>query len=556
MTQNRYILFFATLLTLAGTLPAQTEAWRKPYYPTTDEQYDAEAEKAPQALCYCKNGDIYSCGNSTYYYCDCRMGASFAFPLRQVISDTTWFTASVNDLQQGMTAYWFSDCSVRMEVYATCASKDPTIALTIGRDQMREMDVESINKKIEEMGNLGTIIGSVLKPRIRVYPIGGGSGEVHCYPYDQGPLSTCDDLLPVRTSMTYISNHSEDVYQLQPATMPNSGQMYVQWKEKNNRSCLLAVRRSSCDGEVVAQCTLADSVRLFFPDPALIRSAKAGGQSLYFHFAHRSEDVGRIRFRSNPTFVSLATDTAICQGRGLQLADTLLTQTTNYAGDTCWLRGDSVAIHSYRLTITPPETLHDTLRLKSTDLPYIYRNQERIPQDGWGDYDLTIHTPWQCDTRYLLHVAHLINYTQGTIDTTLCEGKPFVFEGKTYTTDTTFTDSTWLDADTYSRMSIRVQFVPQPTEYDTIYPTQDELAKGYLYAAALRYIYAYGEYDFTVTANGKCTRYIHLVADKPITSATEEVPVAPKAMLYRDADGTIYIRRADKRYTLLGQQMQ
>lgn len=70
-----------------------------------------------------------------YYFCDCYEGAStFRFPLSTQISDTVWYTASVDDVRKGLTAYWFADCSVTLEVYALCSGKTPTISMTVGKD--------------------------------------------------------------------------------------------------------------------------------------------------------------------------------------------------------------------------------------------------------------------------------------------------------------------------------------------------------------------------------------------------------------------------------------
>lgn len=148
-----------------------------------------------------------------YYFCDCYEGAStFRFPLSTQISDTVWYTASVDDVRKGLTAYWFADCSVTLEVYALCSGKTPTISMTIGKDQMREMDATSVNQKIDEMGDAAGQLISALTPHIRVYPNGTCSGQVYVYPYNEGPHSTCEATLPVRTSMTYVSNHADDVY--------------------------------------------------------------------------------------------------------------------------------------------------------------------------------------------------------------------------------------------------------------------------------------------------------------------------------------------------------
>ena len=68
-----------------------------------------------------------------YYYCACDESSSpFSFPYEAEVKDTLWFTATMNDLRQGISAYWFANSSVTMEVYAFCSSKEPTITMTVG----------------------------------------------------------------------------------------------------------------------------------------------------------------------------------------------------------------------------------------------------------------------------------------------------------------------------------------------------------------------------------------------------------------------------------------
>ena len=93
--------------------------------------------------------------DAPYFFCDCEYNSiAFSFPVDTIISDTTWWTATVEDMRKGISAYWFADCSVTMEVYALCVSNTPTIVQKVGKDKMCEMDVSEINKKLEEMENL------------------------------------------------------------------------------------------------------------------------------------------------------------------------------------------------------------------------------------------------------------------------------------------------------------------------------------------------------------------------------------------------------------------
>lgn len=523
-----------------------------------DAENDAENEavsEAEKASYICRK--LQASLNAPYYFCDCRESAStFAFPLTDQIADTVWYTASVDDLRKGLTAYWFADCSVTIEVRALCSSETPTISMTVGKDQMREMDAAGINQKIDEMGEVAGELLSTLTPHIRVYPNGKCSGKVYVFPYNEGPHSTCEATLPVRTSMTYVSNHADDVYEWEADRLPSSGAVFVQWKEQKNNPCEVWVTRGSCSGTEVARTTLADSTKLFFPDKQLIQSAKKAGESLFFHFAHSSDKVGRIRFRTNPKFVSQVTDTTICQGMGLQLADTLLTQTTLYTNDTTWLRGDTIAVRAYNLTVDAPQPQRDTLRVKSKELPMLYRNQEYIPRGGYGDYDLTIHTAGACDERYLLSVEHRVEYTDVAIDTTLCEGKTLTVGGVAYSRDTTIQSEGWIDEDTYARMDIRIEFSAPETEYDTVYVSLADLSgDGYYYAAANAWIEAPGDYTYTVRRKNQCTRVIELAVREQIESGLTKIGTdKPISHLFIAPDGTIFVLREGKKYTLLGQE--
>ena len=493
-----------------------------------------------------------------YYFCDCREGGSvFQFPLDEQISDTVWYTATVDEVRKGLTAYWFADCSVTIEVYALCSAKSPTISMTVGKDQMREMDAVYINKKIDEMGTVAGSLISAVEPHIRVYPNGKGVGHVYVFPYNEGPHSTCATTLPVRPSMTYVSNHTDDVYEWEPDRLPASGSVYVQWKEEKNHPCDVWVTRGSCTGAEVARTTLSDSTKLFFPDKSLIQSAKQAGESLFFHFSHAANKVGRIRFRTNPKFIPIVTDTTVCQGKGLQLADTLLAQTAYYNNDTAWYRGDTVYINAYNLTVVAPEPQRDTLRVKAAQLPIIYRNQEYIAKGGYGDYDFTIHTPDGCDERYLLCVEHLITHTSLRIDTTLCEGKTLIVNGTEYDSDTLIQTAGWTDEDTYADMYISVRFIVPETEYDTVYVPKEEMSKdGYYYAPAGEWIEEYGDYFYTVRKANQCTRQIELCVRELVPSAIGGAASAQRvSTLYRSPEGTLYIVREGKRYNLLGQEI-
>ena len=457
---------------------------------------------------------------SPYYYCQCRNNSRpFAFPMIVEVTDTMWFSATFNDMKQGLCAYWFADCSVTFEVYAFCNSKVSAIKMTIGKNQMREMSIEDIQTKLDQMGEQAEMLGQVLTPRMRVYPnkeAGNTGGTVYCYPYDQGPVSTCDSLLPVIPGMTYVCDQMENVYELDPSRISTKGQGFIRWKQKKNMPGTIRLTTDSCNGPEIANVTLTDSMRVMVLDSAVMKQIKNANKSVFVHVTHDSSYVGRIIYRNTLQWSNQVIDTTICQGKGLQLKDTILTQSTYYGGDTLWIEKDLLSLTGYNLTVTEPEVQYDTLLLRATQLPYNYRNKI-IPRDGWGDYDFTIHQADKCDERILVHVVHKIDTIYTVVDDTLCMGKKATYSGVTYTTDTVINDSIWKNADTWEVRDITLHFTEPEIEYDTISVAPSKMTNRGYYYATLNVMVQYGDTFIIKTANNKCTRYIQLHVDQDIT---------------------------------------
>ena len=445
-----------------------------------------------------------------YYYCECRnTSRPFQFPLEVQVTDTMWFSATIDDMRAGLSAYWFADCSITFEIYAFCSSKVPTMTMTVGQNQMREMSIEDINAKLEQMGDQAELLGQVLTPRVRVYPNNGGSGTVYCFPYDQGPKSTCDSLLTIVPGMTYVCDQQEEVYELTPNKMSAAGKGFIRWKQKKNLPGTIRLTVDSCNGPEIANVTLSDSMRVYVLDSTQIIALKNADRSMFVHVSHDSTHVGRIVYRNSIKWDEQTIDTVICQGKSLQLADTVLTESTFFGGDTLWKKADSLSLTGYRLTIEPPTPVYDTLRLKAAQLPYNYRNNI-IPQNGWGDYDFTIHKADRCDERYLLHVEHWITKQETVVDTTLCSGKTITVSGVAYSRDTVIRDSSWTNADTWTIRDITIRFTEPETEYDTISVLPSQMtSRGYWYAA-LGVMVHYGDTTILKTKKNTCTRKIQL----------------------------------------------
>ena len=494
------------------------------------------------------------------HYCTCRnTSTSFSYPLQVAVTDTMWFSASVNDLKQGLSAYWFADCSVTFEVYAFCSSKTPTFVMTTGANQMCEMDMTEINARLEEMGEVAELMAQTLTPRIKVYP-NGGTGSVYCYPYDQGPVSICSEPLPIIPRMTYVCDQADEVYELKPEHIATNGKGFIRWKQKKNLAGTIRLTDGACNGPEIVQMTLTDSTRVMMLNPADMLAAKQAGRSVFIHVTHPADYVGRIYYHKRIVWDVQTIDTTICQGKGLELADTVLYETTTYSNDTLWTGQDTLSLTNYNLQIEVPEAQYDTLRLKANQLPYNYRNQ-MVPENGWGDYDWTIHNGVSCDDHVLVHVVHDTVRTSVVIRDTTCMGKTIKYGDVTYTTDTVLLDSIWVDADTWAVRDIAIHFTEPELEYDTISVKPSEFtANGYWYAELGMLVKQYGDTLLVKTKKNTCTRWIYLT----VLQAEEEIPEEPETptnvreAVYEEKpykymrDGMLYFRREGKEYDLLG----
>lgn len=489
-----------------------------------------------------------------YYYCDCVEDNTidFQFGMDMEITDTLWFAASVAELKKGLSAYWFSSKGIRLELYALCSSTAPTMTLTVGGNTMKEMDIAFINKKLEEMGALAEIAESVMRPHLRVYPLNGGTGRVMAYPYDAGPHSTCEDLLPVVAGMTYVSNHDEDVYALAPAAIRKDQQMFVQWKQKDNRPCRMTVTRGQCDGTPIIDKQLRDSTKVYFPSIDLLNEVKASGDTLFFHFTHTPTDIGRICFRYNPKWQTLQMDTVFCEGLALQLADTALTQTTVYGPDTVWFSRDTLNIYTYNVEVLSTTPIYDTLYRYERQLPFFYRDYY---VNRMGEHHVIVRRDGLCDQTIELMVYHLTDTIDTQKSSEECQGRTITIGSETFRQDTTINYSEWRDKDTYQHVTHSLHFTAPELEYDTVSVLATDLP--YLYEAANEIVSDFGDHTFTITAHDQCTRLVQLtlVEEEPIT-AVEQTEAQPKLPVKIFRNGTIYILHNGKYMNLIGQKMK
>lgn len=311
--------------------------------------------------------------NAQYWFCDCHYHSiPFAFPLDEVISDTVWYKATFDDLRQGVTAFWFSDVAVTLEVYPLCVSTSPAISLTIGPNQMHEMDVTEINAQLDQIGNVDYL--KVLSPAIRVYPHDGGSGHVYCYPYGYGPEAKCADSLILQPSMTYVCSAPENVYRLKYDKIASSGKAIVHWQQDDNACADIWFTRGACEGNEVARHTLSDSLHVWSLDPAMLLDAREAKQDLWLHVKHENGKTGRLRYYNNPKYTDPATPITMktCQGKTLSANGQTFSADTAFT-DTLWVARDTLQTVDISLTFTAPELEYDTVWISAIELSRGYR---------------------------------------------------------------------------------------------------------------------------------------------------------------------------------------
>ncbi len=346
------------------------------------------------------------------HYCECKYNSfAFAFPIDSVMTEPVWFTATIDDLKQGMTAYWFSSDSVVMDVYAFCTSTEPTFSMTIGPNNMAEMDVEELNKKLEEMGALSTFLSGIT-PHIHVHTAHGGTGQVYCYPYDQGPHSTCSDALEMRPGMTYVCSEEENVYRLPYSSLSSRGKAFLQWKHKPKKASQpvepaeVWLTLGGCEGDTVGSTTLSDSLHVFFPDSAVLAQARVTQQDLWVHVRHAQGVAGRVRYYNNPKYADPLPPyiQTTCEGKTLTLNHRTYTTDTVFT-DTLWVNRDTLQIQDIDITFTKDER-HDTVTVKESELRRGYVHSSGFVLRAYGDTVVETTQPNACTVRYYITVLN------------------------------------------------------------------------------------------------------------------------------------------------------
>ena len=428
------------------------------------------------------------------YYCDCKYNTQdFILPLDMEINDSTWFEAYLSEIADGLSAYLYSDCDMSFDVYIGCTAKSPKYQAVFEKNQTNTVNSQTIKEKLDEMGldNLNQ------RFYICISPVNGLGGRLIASALDKGFPSTCADPLRIFPGMSFLSTDVESVYVIDPSDIEADIDLVIQWVGDNNAPCQLTVTRGACNGTVIEQINITDNNQIFRLSARDLELAWENDELFYLHFAHAPNTTGTLRCMT-AIYEEDVEAIELCQGKALQLADTILTQPTVYFGDTMHVADNRFAVKIYDLTFIQPQALRDTIRLKNSQLPYNYRGQYTIPEGGINqDYDVTIRNAGECDERYLLHVAHDLTTITSSRDTTICYGGKYVSNGITYIKDFTDIQSKQLNPDTLIIDTIHVYFATSlDVINDTLRLKSNQLSSSYRYRGQRIKIPAFGDYEF------------------------------------------------------------
>ena len=255
------------------------------------------------------------------YYCDCKEGnIKFRLPIDVEVTDTIWYKGWASDLSHGLSAYLHSDCDLNFEVYTSCSAKEPRYQAVFSQNKANSIDGEAIKRKLEEnqVGNLDIAF------YICISPMGGESGRLIMRKESDGMPSSCDDPLHMLPGMSLYSTQTTDVYVFDPQEQYDLTDVIIEWVPDTYTPCNLLVTRGACDGPTVAQVTMqADD--LYILPAQHVRQAHQNNELLYFHFSHAAKTAGMINCLI-PEYEENYTEITLCQGKGLQVNDTLLTE--------------------------------------------------------------------------------------------------------------------------------------------------------------------------------------------------------------------------------------
>lgn len=321
-----------------------------------------------------------------------------------------WFLASLENFGNGMNAYWYSTDSLRLEAYLVCLAREPIYQRTIGPQGIFSLSLEELKHKLDSvtaslgLGQIDDILQIFPSVNVKAVPVSGQSGRIILQNLGEGPKTDCSNPLPVYMDATYILTDSANVYTLTQERQPDS--LHVVWQAEDEELDTLPtiqVRYGSCDGDILGEAQ-TDSQGVYVVERQWMDSAYQQGDTLFFHVFAPTD--GKIRFRP-VTFTYAEVDTVLCEGKGLQLQDTLLTASTSYTDTVVKSEGYRHFITHYELEVQPAPETNDTLYVGAAELPLQM-------QDVWieseGNYSLRYQTAEGCDS-----IVHLQVYIQTSI---------------------------------------------------------------------------------------------------------------------------------------------
>lgn len=343
-----------------------------------------------------------------YYYCSCHFESdTIVFPIDAVVRDTMWFTATLSDIRKGLSAYWFSEDSVNMDVFTFCTDRVPLMSLTVGGNMMLEIDAAEVEERLNNMPKDVQATLSLMTPHMRVYPQGEGSGHVYCYPYNNGPSSTCEAPLPLMHGMTYVcGSEAEYVYRLDSAHIAPDGKGFIHWKQRQSKACEIRLTLDSCMGEEIGSANLSDSLHVYVLDTAQLTKARAANRPIWLQVRHEAGKPGRVTYYANRTFGEPAEslEESECDGKILRVNLREYTRDTAFV-DTLWVRNDTLRTVETKLVFKEAPLEYDTLLIEYKELRKGYRSVEyNTTFYAYGDTLMEIKKEDTCTRRILLSI--------------------------------------------------------------------------------------------------------------------------------------------------------
>ncbi len=492
---------------------------------TTDQTL---AQDQREQMCY----DCAIFQKAPEYYCDCHFGPRFYYGIDSIIADPTWFNLNIGTVRQkGFQLYWFSEDSIMAELYAQCVQTKSMQEQIIPGDRGYGLTPDRVN---DMMGSLGS--GSQMNNKnihLRVYPVGGKSGRVMGFPAEEGFVSTCENPFKLFYGMNLFMPASleETVYELLPQDIPASNpitqlnhtavkystELFVRKQGGTERSrAKFFITYGACDGPIVYSTTIKDTVDLHFPPREVLKQAKKDSVSLFFHF-DADDKFGFIVSKNTKWNPAISIDTTICEGMGIELADTILYGATTYA-DTVRVKNNTALQRViYNISVYPTIPVDTVVELYNSQLPYRFLGFYQVK--NFGKYTVTKYSEEACARNYHLTVKRLYHEKYKSIDTTLCQGATFTLNKKEYITSQTIKDTTWLDkGDTRLVTTYNLYFSAPELEYDTLHI----LPFIFPYKYHGEVIDHFGEYRIYMKGvDGECDREVLLNVENSVGTLTK-----------------------------------